>query len=83
MSGAHSTNHQPAEYSVKRAALGILVLATLAVVAAVAGEDTGGWHEAKWGMTPGQVQKVLSYPASAADLAKCVVKHAMRLKRLK
>jgi hypothetical protein len=70
VSGAGSTNHQPVEYSVKRAALGILVLAILAVVAAVAGEDTGGWHEAKWGMTPDQVQKVLSYPASAADLAK-------------
>jgi hypothetical protein len=54
---------------VKRAALGILVLATLAVVAA-AGEDIGGWREAKWGMTPDQVQKVLSHPASAADLAK-------------
>jgi len=69
VSDAHS-NHQPLEYTVKRAALGILVLATLAVVAAVAGEDIGGWHEAKWGMTPDQVQKVLSSPTSAADLAK-------------
>ena len=69
VSDAHS-NHQPLEYTVKRAALGILVVATLAVVAAVAGEDTGGWHEAKWGMTPDQVQKVLSSPTSAADLAK-------------
>ena len=54
----------------KRAALGTWVLATLAVAAAVAGDDIGGWHEAKWGMTPDQVQKVLSYPTSAADLAK-------------
>jgi hypothetical protein len=70
VSGVHSTNHQSVEYTVKRAVLGILVLATLAVVAAVAGEDIDGWHEAKWGMTPDQVQKVLSHPASAADLAK-------------
>lgn len=70
MSGAHSTNCQPVEYMVKRAALGISVLAVLAVVAAVASEDIGGWHEAKWGMTPDQVQKVLDYPASVADLAK-------------
>ena len=69
VSDAHS-NHQPLEYTVKRAALGILVLATLAVVAAVAGEDIGGWQEAKWGMTPDQVQKVLNSPTSAADLAK-------------
>jgi hypothetical protein len=55
---------------VKHAALGILVVATLAVVAAAAGEDIDGWHEAKWGMTPDQVQKVLNYPVSAADLAK-------------
>jgi len=55
---------------VKRSALGILIFGTLAVAAAVAGEDTGGWHEAKWGMTPDQVQKILSYPTSAADLTK-------------
>ena len=54
----------------KGAALGILVLATLAVVTPVAGEDIGGWHEAKWGMTSDQVQKILSHPASVADLAK-------------
>ena len=70
MNSAYSTNHRPVEYAVKHAALGILVVATLAVVAAVAGEDTGGWHEAKWGMTPDQVKKVLSYPVSTADLAK-------------
>ena len=70
MSGAHSTNHQPVEYTVKHAGLGILVVATLAVVAAVAGEDISGWHEARWGMTPDQVKKVLNHPVSAADLAK-------------
>jgi hypothetical protein len=70
VSGAHSAKHQPVEYTVKRGALGILVLATLAVVAAVASEDIGGWQGAKWGMTPDQVQKMLSRPASVADLAK-------------
>jgi hypothetical protein len=55
---------------VKHAALGILVVATLAVVTAAAGEDIGGWDEAKWGMTPDQVKKVLNYPVSAADLSK-------------
>jgi hypothetical protein len=56
---------------VKRSVLVILAFATLAVAAATAGEDMGGgWQEAKWGMTPDQVQKILSYRASAADLAK-------------
>ena len=55
----------------KRSVLVILAFATLAVAAAIAGEDIGGgWQEAKWGMTPDQVQKILSYRASAADLAK-------------
>ena len=54
----------------KRIGLGILIFAALAYAAAVAGEDVGGWQEAKWGMTPDQVQKVLSYPTSIADLAK-------------
>ena len=57
------------KYTVKRGALGILVLATLAVVAAVAGEDIDGWQGTKWGMTPDEVQRVLSYPTSVADLA--------------
>jgi hypothetical protein len=52
----------------KRLILGILVSAMLALPAA--GEDIDGWHEAKWGMTPDQVQKVLSYPTFEADLAK-------------
>ena len=54
----------------KRTVLGILALATLALVPPAAGEDIGGWQEAKWGMTPSEVQKVLSYPTSVADLAR-------------
>ena|GEM_PF-6821155 len=54
----------------KRTVLGILALATLAFAPPAAGEDIGGWQEAKWGMTPSEVQKVLSYPTSVADLAK-------------
>jgi len=33
-------------------------------------EDINGWHEAKWGMTPDEVQKALSYPTFEADLEK-------------
>jgi hypothetical protein len=51
---------------VKRTVLGILALATLAF----APPAIGGWQEAKWGMTPNEVQKVLSYPTSVAELAK-------------
>ena len=54
----------------KRTVLGILALATLAFAPPAAGEDIGGWQEAKWGMTPSEVQKVLIYPTSVADLAK-------------
>jgi hypothetical protein len=55
---------------VKRTVLGILALATLAFAPPAVGDDIGGWQEAKWGMTPNEVQKVLSYPTSVADLAK-------------
>jgi hypothetical protein len=55
---------------VKRTLLGILAFAILALAVPVAGQDIGGWEEAKWGMTPDQVQKVLSYPTSVADLTK-------------
>jgi hypothetical protein len=55
---------------VKQTVLGILALATLAFVPPAAGDDIAGWQEAKWGMTPNEVQKVLSYPTSVADLAK-------------
>ena len=54
----------------KQAVLGILAFVTLAFAGPAAGEDIGGWQEANWGMTPGEVQKVLSYPTSVADLAK-------------
>ena len=54
----------------KRTVLGILALATLAFVPHATGENIGCWQEAKWGMTPSEVQKVLSYPTSVADLAK-------------
>jgi hypothetical protein len=55
---------------VKRTVLGIFALATLAFVPPAAGEDIDAWQDAKWGMTPDEVQKVLSYPTSVVDLAK-------------
>ena len=54
----------------KRTVLGILALATFTFAPPAVGEDIAGWQEAKWGMTPSDVQKVLSYPTSVADLAK-------------
>ena len=54
----------------KRTVLRIFAFVILALAAPAAGEDIGGWQEAKWGMTPDEVQKVLSYPTSVADLAK-------------
>ena len=54
----------------KRIVLWIFAFAILAVVAPASGEDIGGWQGAKWGMTPDEVQKVLSHPTSIADLAK-------------
>jgi hypothetical protein len=47
-----------------------LVFMVLAFVLPAAAEDIDGWHEAKWGMTPEEVQKALSYPTFEADLAK-------------
>ena len=47
-----------------------LVFMVLAFVLPVAAEDINGWHEAKWGMTPEEVQQALSYPTFEADLAK-------------
>jgi hypothetical protein len=55
---------------VKRTVLAILTFAMLALAVPAGGQDIDGWHEAKWGMTPDQVQRVLSYPTSVADLAK-------------
>jgi hypothetical protein len=55
---------------VKRTVLVILAFATLALASPATSEDIGDWQQAKWGMTPDEVQKVLSYPTSVADLAK-------------
>jgi hypothetical protein len=57
-------------YPVKRTVLGILAFAIFAFAPPAAGEDIGGWGEARWGMAPDQVQKALSYPTLAVDLAK-------------
>ena len=54
----------------RRTILGILASAILASAPTATGADTGGWQEAKWGMTPAEVQKILSYPTRIADLAK-------------
>jgi hypothetical protein len=55
---------------VKLAVLAILAFAALAFARPAGSEEVSGWQNAKWGMTPDEVQKVLSYPISAADLAK-------------
>jgi hypothetical protein len=55
---------------VKRTILGISAFVMLAFALPAAGEDTSGWQEAKWGMTPDQVQKVLGYPTHEGDMAK-------------
>jgi hypothetical protein len=66
---------------VKRAVLGIFAFATVATLAFTSptyGEDVTdvtGWQDAKWGMTPDEVQKALSYPTSVADLAKVCGEH--------
>ena len=54
----------------KKAMLVILAFAALSVAALADSEDISGWNEAKWGMTPDQVQGALKYPALVADLAK-------------
>jgi hypothetical protein len=54
---------------VQRAFLGILAFAFLSFARPAGSEDVSGWQDAKWGMTPDEVQKVLSYPTSVADLA--------------
>jgi hypothetical protein len=55
---------------VKRTVLGTFALVTLAFAPPATSENIGGWQEAKWGMTPSEVQKVLSYPTFVANLAK-------------
>jgi hypothetical protein len=54
---------------VKRAFLGILAFAAFVFVRPAGSADLSGWLDARWGMTPDQVQKVLNYPTSVADLA--------------
>ena len=54
----------------KRAILWVLGLAGLAIPAFANNEDIVGWQDAKWGMTPEEVQKVLKYPTSRSDLSK-------------
>ena len=53
----------------ERAFLGILAFAALAFARPAGSEDLGGWQDAKWGMTSDEVQRVLNYPTSVADLA--------------
>jgi hypothetical protein len=55
---------------VKRAVLGILAFAILAIAPPADSDEVSGWQEARWGMTPDEVQKALSYPTSVADLGK-------------
>lgn len=54
----------------KRAFLWILFLGVLVIPAFADNEGLVGWQDAKWGMTPGEVQKVLKYPMRRADLSK-------------
>jgi len=60
---------------VTRAALVIFAFATLTFAPPAAAEDVSGWQDAKWGMTPDEVQKVLNYPTTIADLAKVCGEH--------
>jgi hypothetical protein len=70
VTGEHRTNHQLGDNPVKRTVLAILAFATLVFAPPATGEDIGGWQEAKWGMTPDELQKALSYPTIVVDLAK-------------
>jgi hypothetical protein len=54
---------------VNRAAV-ILAFLGLAFALPAHAEDVNGWQDTKWGMTPDQVQKALSYPTVEVDLAK-------------
>jgi hypothetical protein len=55
---------------VRQALILILTFGAVSFAIASAGEDVNGWQEAKWGMTPDQVQRVLTSPTSVADLTK-------------
>ena len=67
--GGSSTTPDLEDDPVNRAVVTLALLALAFAVPAEA-EDINGWLDAKWGMTPDEVQKVLSYPTSVADLAK-------------
>jgi len=54
---------------VKRALLGILAFAALVFARPAGSEEVSGWQDAKWGMTPDEVQRVLNHPTSLAELA--------------
>jgi hypothetical protein len=53
----------------------ILALLGLAFALPAEAEDINGWQEAKWGMTPDEVQKAVSYPTFEVDLAKLCSKN--------
>ena len=53
----------------------ILALLGLAFALPAEEEDINGWQEAKWGMTPDEVQKAVSYPTFEVDLAKLCSKN--------
>jgi hypothetical protein len=55
-------------YPVKRAVLAIFAWATFVSAPPATAEDLSGWPDAKWGMTPDEVQKAVGYPTSFADL---------------
>ena len=54
----------------KRAYLWILFFGSLVIPALADNEDLVGWQDAKWGMTPEEVQERLKYPTRRADLSK-------------
>jgi hypothetical protein len=55
---------------VKKTALWISAFGALAIPALADTSDIVGWQNARWGMTLDDVQRILKYPASRADLAK-------------
>jgi hypothetical protein len=60
---------QPGDNPVNRAVV-ILTFLGLALALPAEAEDVHGWQDAKWGMTPDEVQKAVSHPTFEADLAK-------------
>jgi hypothetical protein len=60
----------PGGRRVKPTVLAFLVLSLLTCAAFAESNDINGWQDAKWGMTPDEVQKAVGQPMSFADLAK-------------